>query len=325
MQRFLTTPPEDDPAPIAVVAAAAQQVEVEYRKRKVDESEGLPLDMDGRYPCLDPVNANLSSSYLSNDADYPDNSLVFSRPASNRGYDSVSMSGISSGTSIGSADSQVSHASWAGRRGRKKIRTNVQYPKSRQGNLIFQCTWCNKGFRRADAWKRHEECEHSPQFEWVCMPNGPTEVTASGERFCVFCGPCSIVHSQDQHSSKECFAKKQEERSFTRKDGLQQHLKQKHGLEGFPVLDHWRRPISSADNKETSCGFCEFEPPNWDSRAKHIAQHFRDGYGMRSWVDPELWKGKSSSKEAVRQIRDIVLQDRSPGVSVKDWAFLPTS
>lgn len=147
---------------------------------------------------------------------------------------------------------------------------------------IFQCTWCRQGFRRAYDWQRHEESQHAPQTEWICIyTTDPVNSTIS---VCYEAHPDG-QHNETQHNALSCLQKPIKERSFDRKDHLMQHLKQVHPLNTFlPQMIHWRRELPGAAPEEGwICGFCHRTFPDWPSRVEHIKQHFKSGLDMSGW------------------------------------------
>lgn len=218
-------------------------------------------------------------------------------PTSDRGYDSISMSGISNG-SAASNSSYVSHASWAGRRGRKRFKTEqdlpqLTHPRERQANHTFQCTWCYRGFNRKDSWKRHEESEHCPQKEYVCMLDGYTMTDHSGLTRCVFCYSSDVSEEHlGLHKVMECYQRAEAERSFARSDLLTQHIQQKHrsdlrntilARDFSRLTSSWQRPFVSAAQAGWLCGFCQLKFTDWGPRCQHVAQHFIAGEDMTNW------------------------------------------
>ena len=276
VQRWLNTPPEDEGISLSAVEAAVRSNGQMLQKRKADLTSDTEI-----------------SEYSSE---------TLSIPVNDRGYDSVSMSGFSSANSASSNGSQASHGSWAGRKGRKRFKVEnlglAPNLRRRQGAGIFQCTWCWQGFERKDSWKRHEESEHCAQKEYVCMLYGPTQDPSMPDlQSCVFCGsPKPSEAHLKGHRVHECYAKPEAERSFSRFDGLIQHIKQIHhssfvhppskatSLWCRLIFSSWGRPIPGRQT-QWQCGFCPSTLMDWDQRATHIAKHFLRGEDMSGWID----------------------------------------
>ena len=280
MQRWLNTPPEDEGISLSTVAAAAQSNIHQPQKRNSDSF-------------LDNSISDPSISSLSRDS----STDVLSFSINGHGYDSVSMSGISSANSASSNVSQASHGSWAGRKGRKRSkieersknegRRSRKHSKSQPGTCTFVCTWCRQRFRRKDSWKRHEESEHCPQKEYVCLLNGPTEMDAQGSPLCAFCRiPFPSEDHLREHRAQECYAKSENQRSFARLDSLDQHIRQMHSFSRSRTSLNtnksqvWYRLIPFRQT-QLICGFCPSRLTGWDERASHIADHFRNGNGKQ--------------------------------------------
>ena len=228
-------------------------------------------------------------------------------------------SAVSRNASATSVNSFGSSSSWAPRRGRRRYRTSSSLSLAASSSKlasskekIYQCTWCGDGFVRKSDWKRHEQSTHLPQEEWVCMPSYPIRSDEEGLAVCEFCGikfekkddlndgmaaekfDCSsffvpepntliLDHLQEQHNYQPCFSKLVGERTFTRKDKLQQHLMQVHGLHTmskFMVTD-WKFQVNQ--NLRFICGFCGCCLDSWDERAHHVASHFETGKDLSSW------------------------------------------
>lgn len=45
-------------------------------------------------------------------------------------------------------------------------------------------------------------------------------------------------------------------------------------------MDSWK--VSTPDTR-SRCGFCGLLLSNWPVRVDHLAEHFKQGYDMRSW------------------------------------------
>ena len=278
MQRWLSTPPEDEGfLPSTIVAAVGRRGQ-QVQKRKADSTCAMDT-FDSTFDALQPF-METYDPIVDTLTFFPDD----------RGYDTMSMSGVSSGHSANSYGSHVSHGSWAGRKGRKRSKIGNQgyMQPSKKQQVVYQCTWCRQGFGRKDSWKRLEESEHCPQKEYVCMLNGPkyTDPSFRDLILCVFCGsPDSSEDHLRGYRAQECYTKPEIERSFARPDNLVQHIRQIHNpVRVFSYKDHnWVRPIQPP-GAQWLCGFCSMPFTDWNSRATHIAAHFCSGDDMSSWI-----------------------------------------
>ena len=205
-----------------------------------------------------------------------------------------------SAESFGSGYSFKSHASWTGRKGRKRKLKVVANPKVTRGQDFTkdtlserdcQCTWCWKPFRKASDWKRHEESLHAPQTEWVCLAEGP-ETWDGLVRQCAMCNDLdpTLHHALDcPKQISRCIYEPLVNRTFGRKDHLVQHLRYAHGIQGTDTLplrfSHWQQPRY---NQETAplwdCGFCSHRGMTWNTRYVHILGHKRKpNFSWDSW------------------------------------------
>lgn len=155
-------------------------------------------------------------------------------------------------------------------------------PRQTGTKLQYQCTFCHLKLSQG-AWKRHEESQHLPQRQFVCMPYETPCIDGS----CAFCQqniPSDLMHNdQCKHRVNDCLKRSFEQRTFTRKDKLEQHIKNFHSCSvRKDLVDQWaHEPV---DNPLSwACGFCNASSMTWDDRAKHIANHFREGKDMSMW------------------------------------------
>ncbi|KAH0556554.1 hypothetical protein GP486_005591 [Trichoglossum hirsutum] len=148
-----------------------------------------------------------------------------------------------------------------------------------------QCTFCLKRFTSQRAWDQHEQSQHLPQQEWVCMPWGPVE-EIDGQVICVFCGATDPEASHfDQHNHDICYDSETKDRTFVSKEDLQEHLRMIHGQ---PAMSRCMEEWSWAPEDNAwywNCGFCDTLLTSWSDRIEHIGDHFRGGKTMSSW-DP---------------------------------------
>ncbi|KAI8716861.1 hypothetical protein NCS52_00980700 [Fusarium sp. LHS14.1] len=172
----------------------------------------------------------------------------------------------------------------AGRRRRRRA------PK-RQGPLQpslfhtyhkYQCTFCPETFKTKHNWTRHEKSLHISLERWVCSPNGATAMHPEQGISCIYCGQADPGEPHlNAHSYASCIERSLEERTFYRKDHLQQHLKLVHGTKYMEwPMDSWK-----TDNAEirSRCGFCGETLSSWTTRVDHLADHFKSGSTMADW------------------------------------------
>jgi len=164
-------------------------------------------------------------------------------------------------------------------------------PSHSAGQEMWQCTYCPQKLV-PKSWRRHEETQHRPKYQWTCLFTGPrlTISTRSGNSsICVFCqaeNP-SDDHFLHSHRILECSNKSEEDRTFGRPDHLRQHVKNFHKASLLDLVrEKWRKNGPGKNVDETwLCGFCAVELKSWEVREKHIANHFKDGLTMAAWTD----------------------------------------
>lgn len=212
---------------------------------------------------------------------------------------------VSRNVSATSINSFGSSSSLAPRKGRKRHRSSSSLSLAGSSTKlatskekIYQCTWCGDAFGRKSDWKRHEQSTHFPQEEWICMPEYPIQPDDEGLAACEFCDvrfeekDCLkmpfFLHLQEHHKYQPCFSKPTSERTFTRKDKLQQHLTQVHGLHSMSksILLKWKFQVNQ--NLRFTCGFCGSFLDSWDERAHHVASHFENGKDLSSWQPGQI-------------------------------------
>jgi hypothetical protein len=281
MQRFLSTPPEADPAPLEAIKRAASTTPWNKSER-ISKRRHV-----GSEPSLTASSSSLEKPITRYDA-----------PRTDKGYDSVSFSNGSISSSVTSQDSTASHASWSGRQGRKRHQVSVGAIREHHPERRFACTWCQKAFKRAYEWQRHEESQHVPQTEFVCLKSIP-------EGKCAFCRFGAHIPDMDletlrkhyvmSHNAELCFSKSSETKAFDRKDHLIQHIRQVHAPHTYNnqinfesdsrVLDDWQQPIrNSVPEHGWTCGFCHENFRVWMERVSHVKNHFKSGLGIQDWT-----------------------------------------
>lgn len=238
--------------------------------------------------------ASLNAESPFNNLDHDQNSLEHRKIIYHKSS-SVSSSDIgnSSGSSFASSwslSSQTSSRPYvrklpSARRRTRRTKTHNNISLVRQlGQAVnaFQCTFCTETFRTKYDWERHEKSQHLSVEQWLCSPDGPTTATPESEPCCIYCGflKPDVSHLQS-HNFGACLGRPHEERTFHRRDHLRQHLKLVHGATcSNMLLQSWK---TECQDIRSRCGFCSVVLYTWDSRASHIAQHFKAGMTMSSW------------------------------------------
>jgi hypothetical protein len=169
----------------------------------------------------------------------------------------------------------------------------------------WQCTFCYQHLV-PKSWRRHEETQHRPKYQWTCLATSPRLVISLRGESASICAFCQLKnpsedHFLHSHRVTECSKKSQADRTFGRPDHLRQHIKNFHKTSLLDVVrDKWRRDGPGKNvNEGWTCGFCAAELKTWDIRETHISNHFKDGLTMADWlkgpesVDPVMINNRS--------------------------------
>ncbi|EEP82293.1 conserved hypothetical protein [Uncinocarpus reesii 1704] len=270
LERWKHSPPENEPASVRDIIQAMATTPFHSRNPN-DASSG-------------PRRSNSRRTGSSND----DSSLSNVRPAkSSSGYSmdtaqsSISdmsfasvFSHRSSRSSFGSADTRDRRR----RRHKSAVGQNV-FQKSRAAR-IYQCTFCTDSFPTKYDWQRHEKSLHLALDKWTCAPQGGI-ILENGEALCAFCRqPNPDEGHLESHNYTACQEKSTQERTFYRKDHLNQHLRLMHNVKLGPWMDQWK---SATTELKSRCGFCSATFTTWKDRVDHLAAHFKAGTEMSQW------------------------------------------
>lgn len=255
-QRWRSSPPEDDHAPLDLVKQAANS---ESSASLVPSSDS---DTDRR----------LHNSYDSHSTSTFASSAVYSD----------SSESISSFEIYLSSNSQLLEQSVG-----SVSRTELPTPRSSSecSPMRYQCTFCTSSFKRKSDWCRHETSIHVQLDMWVCQPQDSTVWKFdSSHQQCNYCGV--EVPSREHiasHDFESCTERPLGERIFARKDHLLQHLKKFHGCHKWPGQSlNLRRSRRTSLNSR--CGFCPETFVTWNERVDHLVSHFKQGSQMKEWI-----------------------------------------
>lgn len=163
------------------------------------------------------------------------------------------------------------------RRGYKEERRSLATPRK-----AFQCTFCTETFRAKYDWQRHENSLHLPLERWVCSPEGPRGLRGE-DTCCVFCGQLDPDDAHiESHHYTACRNRPIQERTFNRKDHLNQHLRLVHNAKFAEwSMRQWKAPSPAIRSR---CGFCDLGLETWTERVHHLADHFKAGKTMADWT-----------------------------------------
>ncbi|KAI8660116.1 hypothetical protein NCS57_00988000 [Fusarium keratoplasticum] len=245
LQRWVDSPPEDEPAAVTAIARAVSSA------RPLSGSTS-PYTRLSRTPSVRSGETSRSSSISSVNS-----------------YTSRSSFGLNELFSRGSSRRR--------RRAYKEERRSLATPRK-----AFQCTFCTETFRAKHDWQRHENSLHLPLERWVCSPEGPRGLKGQ-DTCCVFCGQIDPddAHVESHHYSA-CRNRPIQERTFNRKDHLNQHLRLVHNAKftEWPMRQ-WKAPSPAIRSR---CGFCNLALETWTDRVHHLADHFKAGKTMADWT-----------------------------------------
>ncbi|KAG9504161.1 hypothetical protein J7337_004126 [Fusarium musae] len=266
LQRWEHSPPENEPASVSAIARAVTA-----------SSSGMSSGLDSPF----------SLSYADDGS---------SRSICNQSSVSSLGTSHSSNGSHGSAYSHGSRNSWGsfgsapfnshGRR-RRRRRASAKIGKEKTSLSAplktFQCTFCTETFRTKHDWQRHEKSLHLSLERWVCSPHGAKAVNPdTGILSCVFCGEANPDDAHiESHNHSACQERTPAERTFYRKDHLNQHLRLVHNIK----FQDWSMKSWKVATPEirSRCGFCGIVMDTWTIRVDHLAEHFKTGYSMADW------------------------------------------
>ncbi|KAH7328000.1 C2H2 type zinc finger-containing protein [Stachybotrys elegans] len=267
LQRWEHSPPENEPASVTAIA------------RAVTASSSA-------------LSSGLNSPFSLN---YTDDGS--SRSLCNQSSASSLGTSHSSNGSFGSAYSHGSRNSWGSfgsapfnsrNRRRRRRRGTPKLQKDGKTSFdvplkTFQCTFCTETFRTKHDWQRHEKSLHLSLERWVCAPEGARTLNPeTGQMSCVFCGISNPDDAHiESHNHSACQERTLEERTFYRKDHLNQHLRLVHNVKFMDwSMKHWKVATPEIRSR---CGFCGIVMDTWTIRVDHLADHFKTGYSMADW------------------------------------------
>ncbi|CAH0024557.1 unnamed protein product [Clonostachys rhizophaga] len=205
LQRWVDSPPEDEPASVVAIARAM------HAKR------------------WDPSSAAFASNYspTTQEGIFSNDSSASSVGTSSAG--SFAHSHSSDGSFQVSTFNSLNQIN-----GRRRRRKRVMPSRSNQRTSLivplkpYQCTFCPETFKTKHDWQRHEKSFHLSLEMWICTPDEPRVINPNTQQLCcVFCGlpDPDDAHLEKHHHGNVCKMRKFEERTFYRKDHLNQHLK----------------------------------------------------------------------------------------------------
>ncbi|KAJ5382313.1 Zinc finger C2H2 [Penicillium concentricum] len=276
LERWKYSPPENEPATISDITRALANPPFDPTR--------LPRAPSSHVRPRRPGSSNNESSHASSEhklctasassLDSSISDLSFASAFSHR-----------SSLSFGSMDRKERR-----RRRKTSVPVNTLAHSKAKSARPYQCTFCTDSFPAKYDWQRHEKSIHLVLDKWACSPHGGA-IEQNGIPLCVF---CLAANPDDEHLETHNFISCQEktvhERTFYRKDHLNQHLRLMHNAKFQPCMEKWQ---SSNTDIKSRCGFCGSIFQTWKDRVDHLASHFKNGAAMAQWqgdwgFDPQI-------------------------------------
>ena len=273
MERWKHSPPENEPADKSDILRALMTTPLDPSKPRPSQPAGHVRSLSRK------TGSSNDESSLVNSNRQPASNSVSSFETSHSSMSDFSFaSAFSHRSSLGSFGSMDRKD----RRRRRKASAPVNefaQQKARSAR-IFQCTFCADSFPTKYDWQRHEKSLHLALEKWTCSPEGGTAIIDDTRR-CVFCMACDPDDDHlISHDFSLCHEKMPHERTFFRKDHLNQHLRLMHNVKFHHSMDKWR---SITTEIKSRCGFCLTTFTTWKERVDHLAAHFKNGADMAHW------------------------------------------
>ncbi|KKK20818.1 hypothetical protein AOCH_005809 [Aspergillus ochraceoroseus] len=273
LERWKYSPPENEPAATSDILRALVNTSLD------SVSQGSSHSGHVRSHSRKTGSSNDSSHANSNifEASSIVSSHETSRSASRSSVSDLSFaSAFSHRSSLGSFGSMDRKE----RRRRRKPSTPSNTFAQQKFPRIYQCTFCADSFQTKYDWQRHEKSLHLALEKWTCSPQGGV-ACLNGANRCVFCMAVDPDNDHlESHNYSVCAEKSLAERTFYRKDHLNQHLRLMHNVKFDASMDKWRSHTTEIISR---CGFCGITLTTWKGRADHLATHFKNGADMTEW------------------------------------------
>lgn len=267
LQRWQHSPPEHEPASVTAIARAVTTSSSGISSGLNSPFSGFHYtdDGSGKSVCNQSSVSSLGTSQSSNGS----RGSAYSHGSRN---------------SFGSFGS-VPFSSHSRRRRRRRAapRQSPDGLKPSGPLKTFQCTFCTETYRTKHDWQRHEKSLHLSLERWVCAPEGPRVLCPKlGQMCCAFCSEPDPTDAHiESHNHSSCQERSLEERTFYRKDHLNQHLRLVHNVKFADwSMKSWK---AAAPEIRSRCGFCGIVLDSWTTRVDHLAEHFKTGKSMADW------------------------------------------
>jgi hypothetical protein len=278
LERWKHSPPENEPASTTAIIRA--MANTSFLPQGQQQQQPHPQQ---RPSSLGHVRSLSRKTGSSNDSSY---SSKFQEPSVSS-VDTENRSSISdlSFASVFSHRSSPSFGSMDRKERRRRRKPTTPAPvlerQKARGIRIYQCTFCTDSFPAKYDWQRHEKSLHLALEKWTCAPQGAVLTTSDKKRLCAFCrAPNPDDEHLESHNYSSCQERTVQERTFYRKDHLNQHLRLMHNVKFSPWMEHWRSATAEILSR---CGFCNTTFTTWKDRVDHLAAHFKKGADIAQW------------------------------------------
>lgn len=267
LERWKHSPPEHEPAAMNDITRALanppfdpsrrRPVHMSHVRARLGDNDSSHASSDNKRYTASASSLDTSHSSLSD--------LSFASAFSHR----------SSSGSFGSMDRKERR-----RRRKASAPVNTFNQQKARTSRPFQCTFCTDSFAAKYDWQRHEKSMHLILDMWTCSPHGGV-TEENGTLRCVFCFMINPDKEHlETHNYLSCQEKSIQERTFFRKDHLNQHLRLMHNAKFQPCMEIWQSSITEIKSR---CGFCGTVLQTWKDRVDHLAGHFKNGANMSQW------------------------------------------
>ncbi|KAA8651527.1 putative homeobox and C2H2 transcription factor [Aspergillus tanneri] len=275
LERWKYSPPENEPAATSDILRALVNTSLDSVRQRSSQTGHVSSHSRKAGSSNDSSHANSNAIHTPSIS-----SLETSRSASHSSISDLSFaSAFSHRSSLGSFGS-MDRKERRRRRRKPSAPTNIFNQQKAQSARIFQCTFCADSFQTKYDWQRHEKSLHLALEKWTCSPFGGVAFIDGANR-CVFCMAINPDNDHlESHNYSCCQEKTPTERTFYRKDHLNQHLRLMHNVKFHSSMDKWR---SNTCEIRSRCGFCGSILTTWKGRTDHLAAHFKNGADMTQW------------------------------------------
>ncbi|OQD78322.1 hypothetical protein PENDEC_c001G03847 [Penicillium decumbens] len=269
IERWKYSPPENEPAAISDIKRSLANPPFDPSRQRLTQSGHVRRR---------PGSSTNESSHASSEHkryDASASSVGTSRSSCSDLSFASAFSHRSSLGSFGSMDRKERR-----RRRKASLPTNTFNQQKSRAARPFQCTFCTDSFAAKYDWQRHEKSMHLILDKWTCSPHGGV-TEENGILRCVFCSAANPNKDHlETHNYITCQEKSIRERTFYRKDHLNQHLRLMHNAKFQRCMDKWQSSITEINSR---CGFCLSLLHTWKDRVEHLAGHFKNGATMSQW------------------------------------------